>query len=164
MKSLRLLLQRLADAGLEFVVIGGFAGVLHGSSYVTRDLDICAVMSPENFAKLRQALSDLNPVHRMTPKKLSFLHHPGDDSRLLNVHLETDAGAVDVLGDVLGIGAYEELVQNSIEIPLFGRTCRVISLEALIKAKEAVGREKDLLVAKELQAIAAKRKAAAESG
>ena len=46
MKSLHVLLQRFADAGLEFVVVGGFAGVLHGSAYVTVDLDICAVMSP----------------------------------------------------------------------------------------------------------------------
>ena len=158
MKSLHLLLQRLTDAGLEFVVIGGFAGVLHGSSYVTQDLDICALMNAENIVKLRRALADLHPVRRMTPKKLSFLDHPAADRRLLNVYIGTDAGTVDVLGDVLGIGGYEKLVQNSIEISLFGRTCRIISLEALIKAKEAVGREKDLLVAKELRAIAAKRK------
>jgi hypothetical protein len=37
--SLHDLLKRFADAGLEFVVVGGFAGVLHGSSYVTNDLD-----------------------------------------------------------------------------------------------------------------------------
>lgn len=48
MKGLHLLLQRFADAGLEFVVVGGFAGVLHGSSYVTDDLDICAVLTGEN--------------------------------------------------------------------------------------------------------------------
>jgi hypothetical protein len=121
-------------------------------------------MSPENIAILRKALSDLHPVHRMTPQKLSFLDHPGDDRRPLNVNIGTDAGTVDVLGDVLGIGGYEELLRNSIEIPLFGRTCRVISLEALIKAKEAVGREKDLIVAKELRAIAAKRQSGHESG
>lgn len=48
MQSLSHLLQRLADSGVDFVVIGGFAGVLHGSALVTRDLDICAVLSPEN--------------------------------------------------------------------------------------------------------------------
>ena len=79
MKSLHLLLQRFADAGLEFVVVGGFAGVLHGSSYVTNDLDICAVMSPETIAKLRETLADLKPVHRMTHKKLSFLKYPPAD-------------------------------------------------------------------------------------
>lgn len=158
MKSLHHLLQRFADAGLEFVVVGGFAGVLHGSAYVTEDLDICAVMSPENIAKLRSALADLKPVHRMTHKKLSFLEHPPVGQPLANVYLETEAGIVDVLGSVLGIGAYDELVRNAIEIPLFGRRCRVISMEDLIKAKEAMGREKDLLTAKELRAIAAKRR------
>ena len=158
MQSLHHLLQRFADAGLEFVVVGGFAGVLHGSSYVTEDLDICAVMSPENIAKLRLALADLKPVHRMTHKKLSFLEHPPAGQPLANVYLETEAGIVDVLGSVLGIGEYDKLVQNAIEIPLFGRRCRVISMDDLIKAKEAMGREKDLLTAKELRAIAAKRR------
>jgi len=45
---------------------------------------------------------------------------------------------------------------NAVEVPLFGRRCRVISLEDLITAKEAMGREKDLLTTKELRAIAAK--------
>lgn len=157
MKSLHVLLQRFADAGLEFVVVGGFAGVLHGSSYVTDDLDICAVMSPETVAKLRATLADLHPVHRMTPMRLSFLEYPPAGQPLANIYLETDAGIVDVLGNVLGIGDYHALVRQAIEVPLFGRKCRVISLEDLIKAKEAMGREKDLLTAKELRAIQAKR-------
>lgn len=161
MQTLRLLLQRLAEAGLDYVVVGGFAGVLHGSSLVTNDLDICAVLSPENVAKLRKALADLHPVHRMTHKKLSFLEHPADGQPLANLYLETDAGIVDVLGNVLGIGDYGRLAKNAVEIPLFGHRCRVISMDDLIKAKEAMGREKDLLTVKELRAIVEKRK---ESG
>lgn len=157
MKELHVLLQRFADAGLDFVVVGGFAGVLHGSAYVTDDLDICAMMSPETVAKLRAALADLHPVHRMTHQRLSFLEHPPAGEPLANVYLETDAGVVDVLGNVMGIGDYQALVRHAIEVPLFGRKCRVISLEGLIRAKEAMGREKDLLVAKELRAIQAKR-------
>jgi hypothetical protein len=41
----------------------------------------------------------------------------------------------------------------SIEIELFGRRCRVISVDDLIQAKEALARDKDLLAAKELRAI-----------
>lgn len=95
----------------------------------------------------------------MTHKKLSFLEHPPTGQPLANVYLETEAGIVDLLGSVLGIGEYGKLVRNAIEIPLFGQRCRVISMEDLITAKEAMGREKDLLTAKELRAIAAKRKA-----
>jgi predicted nucleotidyltransferase len=162
MKSLHTLLQKFADAGLDFVVVGGFAGVLHGSSYVTDDLDVCAAMSSETVSKLRAALEDLHPIHRMTHQRLSFLEHPPEGQPLANVYLETDAGVVDVLGSVMGIGDYHALAKNAIEVPLFGRKCRVISLEDLIKAKEAMGREKDLLTAKELRAIAAKRHATKE--
>jgi len=157
MKPLHLLLQRFADAGLEFVVVGGFAGVLHGSSYVTDDLDICALLTAENLGKLRTALADLHPVHRITHKKLSFMEYPPAGQAVANLYLETDAGVVDVLGTILGLGDFEALRRNAVEIPLFGRRCRVISLEDLIKAKEAMGREKDLLTAKELRAIAVKR-------
>ena len=76
MQSLSNLLQRLAKSGVDFVVIGGFAGVLHGSSLVTRDLDICAVLTAENIERLRQALKDLHPHHRLTPQHLSFLQTP----------------------------------------------------------------------------------------
>jgi len=158
MISLHLILRRLADAGFEFVVVGGYAAVLHGSAYVTNDLDICAVLSPENIGRLRAALGDMHPVHRMTPGKLSFLEDPVEGQAVMNLYLETDGGVVDVLGSVLGIGDYPRLVENAIEVELFGRKCRLMSLADLIAAKEALGREKDLLTAKELRAIAAKRR------
>ncbi len=41
---------------------------------------------------------------------------------------------------------------------MFGRACHVISLDDLIRAKETLGREKDLLAVKELRAIRAKMK------
>jgi predicted nucleotidyltransferase len=157
MHHLHQLLQRLADAQFEFVVIGSYAGVLHGSSLVTNNLEICAMLSPENIAKLRTVLADLHPVHRMKHRKLSFLDAPPAGTSLANLYLETDAGIVDVLTNVLGIGDYTRLRQSATEFPLFGRRCAVISLEDLIAAKVAVGREKDLLAVKELRAIAAKR-------
>lgn len=158
MKSLRLLIERFTEAGLEFVVVGGYAGVLYGSAFVTDDLDLCAVLTPENLQKLRTALADLHPVHRMTHKRLSFLTYPPAGQPVANLYLETDAGIVDLLSGILGVGDYAALQQNAVEIMLFGRKCRVIGLEDLIKAKEAFGRERDLLMAKELRAIAAKRR------
>jgi hypothetical protein len=70
------LLERLASSGIEFVIIGGYASVLHGSSIVTRDLDICAVLTSETIERLRETLKDLNPRHRMTADELSFLRVP----------------------------------------------------------------------------------------
>lgn len=160
--SLSQLLQRLAESGVDFVVVGGFAGVLHGSALVTRDLDICAVLTPENVERLRVALNDLNPRHRMTPQRLSFLREPRPGVSVNNLYLQTDWGVVDILSSILGLGDFEALKANSERFEIGGKTCRLISLPDLVRAKEAMGREKDLLAAKELRAIAAMR--ARESG
>lgn len=157
MQNLTRLLERLAEAGVDFVIVGGFAAVTHGSSYLTRDVDICAVLTPQNVARLRQALADWNPRHRMTPRKLSFLDHPVGDQPLKNLYLETDHGVVDILSSVLGVGDYHRLVSQADQVEVNGRTYSVMSLRDLVQAKEALGREKDLLTAKELRAIAAKR-------
>ena len=93
----------------------------------------------------------------MTHEKLSFLEHPAPGLPLNNLYLETDDGIIDILSFVLGVGDFARLKERAVEIQLFGRTCAVISLDDLIAAKQAVGREKDLLAVKELRAIAAKR-------
>jgi predicted nucleotidyltransferase len=155
MHKLHLLLNRLADAGVEFVVVGGYAAVIYGSAYVTDDVDVCAVLSPENIEKIRAALGDLHPVHRQTHRRLSFIDHPAPGQGLQNRYLETDDGIIDILSSVHGIGDFARLKSRAVEVPLFGRKCAVISLEDLITAKEAVGRERDLLTVKEFRAIAA---------
>ena len=151
------LLQRIADTGIDFVIVGGFAAVTHGASYLTRDIDLCLVLSPENVERLRNALADLNPRHRMTPQRLSFLTHPSPGQAVQNLHLQTDAGVVDMLSSVLGVGDFARLKSNADELVVDGRTYRVMSLSDLIASKEALGREKGLLTAKELRALAAKR-------
>lgn len=149
-----LLLQRLAEAGVEFVVIGGYAAVLHGSAYLTNDVDVCAVLSPANVERIRQALADLKPVHRQTHRRLSFLDYPPAGQPVNNLYLETEQGIIDILSDVLGVGDFRRLRERAKIVPLFGHSVAVISLEDLIAAKEAVGREKDKLTANELRCIA----------
>ena len=153
MSELNRLLQRLCDADIDFVIVGGFAATLHGSSLVTRDLDVCAILSNENLEKLREALRDLQPTHRMTPQKLSFLDNPDPGVEVRNLYLRTDLGPVDVLSSILGVGDFDRVRAASIQVELFGRSCRVISLDDLIAAKEALGRDKDVLAAKELRAV-----------
>jgi hypothetical protein len=139
------------------VVVGGFAGVLHGSALVTRDLDICAVLTPENIGRLREALKDLNPRHRMTPQRLSFLQVPRPGETVNNLYLQTDWGVVDILSSISGLGDFESIRANSETFEIAGKECRLISLPDLVRAKESMGREKDILAAKELRAIAAMR-------
>lgn len=52
------LIARRSDSGFKFVLIGGYAAVTHGSSQVTRDLDVCAVLTSENLERLRHALAE----------------------------------------------------------------------------------------------------------
>ena len=158
MQDFSRLLQRLADSGLDFVIVGGYAAVTHGSAYVTRDLDICALLSSENVEKLRCTLADWHPKHRMTPQRLSFLEHPPTGTPVKNLCLQTDVGVVDILSSILGVGEFEQLVARAETLEVEGRSYRVISLDDLIRSKEALGRERDLLTAKELRAIAAKRR------
>lgn len=153
MAQLNSLIERLCDANIDFVIVGGFAGMLHGSTLVTRDLDVCIVLSPDNVARLREALRDLQPRHRLSTQKLSFLDSPEPGVALKNLYLETDLGPIDFLGSILGIGDFGRVRSASIEIELFGRRCRVISIEDLIQAKQALGREKDLIAVRELRAI-----------
>lgn len=152
------LIQRLCDAKLDFVIVGGFAGILHGSALVTRDLDICAVLSPENVAKLRETLRDLHPTHRQTPQRLSFLDNPEPGAQIKNLYLGTTLGAVDILGSIKGVGDYARVREASVEVDIFGCRCRVISIEDLIRAKESLARPKDLLAANELRAILEQKK------
>jgi hypothetical protein len=77
--KLNQLIERLCDADSDFVIVGGFAGMLHGSTLVTRDLDVCTVLSSETITKLRETFRDLQPKHRFTTQKFYFLdnHEPG---------------------------------------------------------------------------------------
>ena len=42
----------LAEADVEFVLVGGLAAVIHGSAHVTYDLDVCYGRSPANIERL----------------------------------------------------------------------------------------------------------------
>jgi len=155
--ELNRLLQRLCDADIEFVIVGGFAAMLHGSSMLTRDLDVCAVLTDSNVARLRDVFRDLRPTHRLLPQRLSFLDNPQPGVPLSNVYLQTDLGPLDILGSITGVGEFDDVRKNAVEFELFGRKVFVMSLDDLVRAKETLGREKDRLTARELRAILEKR-------
>ncbi len=151
------ILHTLVRGNVEFVVIGGFAATLHGSAQITRDVDICMRLGAEEVSQLRKALAELRPLHRMTNPRLSFLVHPNFKAEMKNLYLLTDAGVLDVLTEVAGVGTFAEVVKHAHVDEVEGVPVRILSLLDLITCKETVGRDKDLLVAKELRAIAALR-------
>ena len=156
------LLKALYDQELEFVIIGGAAAVLHGSAYVTGDLDICYSREKENLKRLATALASFDPSLRGAPKDLPFQLDADSLKSGLN-SLTTDLGDLDLLGEVVGLGGYADVLAFSEELELFGMRCKILTLEGLIKSKQAVGRAKDLRLLPELEALLEIRKSEKKS-
>ncbi len=71
--------------------------------------------------------------------------------------MKTDFGILDCLGEVLGVGSYDEVQSHSIVLDLPIGPCRILDLQTLIKAKEAMGRPHDLVTVQHLRAVQAMR-------
>jgi predicted nucleotidyltransferase len=147
------LLKRLDACNVEFVIVGGVAGVLYGSSLVTRDLDICAPLTLDNLARILNALSGLSPAFRMTLDKKPFSGTPEKYLGYRNLYLGTAWGQLDILSEITGLGDYPAVFQHTIEVDLAGIRCRLLSLEALIVAKKSLNRPRDRQAVIELEAI-----------
>jgi hypothetical protein len=149
------LLQRLTRAGIDFVIVGGYASIVHGCNYVTQDIDICCVFTPENLLPLQKALADLHPVHRMTPKRQPLKLTEKNASQFNNLYLDTDLGRLDCLSTIKGLGDYTKVKQVSVPIDVEGMRLYVLTIEALIKTKKAMNRPRDRETIRQLEAIKA---------
>lgn len=155
----RALLRVLDAAGVDYVVVGGVAAALQGSSYLTKDLDICYRRVAENIESLVSAIVPLHPrlrVHGMEDQEASALPFTLDVKafeRCVNLTLTTDHGPLDLLGEVKGLESYDDLLRRSEARELDGRHIRVLDLEGLIVVKRAAGRGKDLALIPELEAL-----------
>ncbi len=152
MQNLSELLRRLIESEVEFVLVGGFAAVAHGATLVTRDVDICCRFNEANLMRIQRALAGLHPVHR-SRQDLPLALTREQCANLRNLYLRTDLGALDCLGEVLGIGDFEAALKNSVEVELPYGNCRILDIDALIRAKEAMGRDHDKITVKYLREI-----------
>lgn len=157
MQNLSELTRRLIDAGVEFVLVGGFAAAAHGVTLLTRDVDICCRFDMPNLMRIQTALAGLHPVHRSRPD-LPLELTPDECARLKNLYLRTDFGPLDCLGEVLGVGNFDEVLAHSIELKLPFGPCRILDLESLIRAKEAMNRDHDRVSVRQLREIQNRRK------
>lgn len=149
------LMEALCDAAVEFVVVGGVALVSRGGSRLTQDLDVVYHRSPDNLARVVAALAPLRPRLRGAPPELPFFFDVRSLRSGLNFTLVTDAGELDLFGELPGLGGYDDARAHAGRLPLFGRDVLVLDLDGLEKAKRAAGRAKDLL---DLEMIAALRR------
>ncbi len=147
------ILQLLSDHGVEFIIIGGAAAIVHGSSRLTQDLDVVYRRSQENIARLSNAFQEQNPYLRGAPPGLPFQWSEATIRMRLNFTLQTNLGDLNLLGEMTGGGNYEDIVDHTFEIEVFGIRCLCLDLETLIHVKRAAGRPKDLETIAELEAI-----------
>jgi len=147
------LLRRLVGAGVDFVIVGGYAGVVHGCTLVTQDVDICCNFTPGNLLALQKAIADLHAVHRMTPGRQPLELTAENASQFRNLYLDTDLGHLDCLSEIEGLGGYDEVAKASQTIEIDGLPLRVLTIDALITAKEAMNRPRDREAVRQLRAI-----------
>ena len=150
------LIVALTEAGVEFVVVGGAAAVLHGAPVTTVDLDVVHRRTPENVERLLAVLAALEGTYRapaspdLRPTAELLL---GRGQNLLSTKL----GPLDLLCVLHDQRGYEELLPRTELMTDERATIRVLDLDSLIEVKAEMNRAKDRLVLPILLALRARK-------
>jgi hypothetical protein len=122
---------------------------------VTDDVDICYDLAGDNVTRLASVLKQWHAYPRGIEPGLSFFM----DLRQVRITpiltLTTDEGFIDVLDGVKGVGGFAECRRRSVQVSAFDIRFRVLDLRALIDAKKATRRPKDIDQLPELEALLA---------
>jgi hypothetical protein len=139
------LLAALGRHHVDYVLIGGLAATLHGSSALTNDADICPDPSPENLERLAAALGEMDARIRSDrdPEGVPFSVDVESLRRVSLVNLTTRFGDFDIAFQPAGNHGYDDLVQRATDIAIEGTIVPVASLADIIRSKETANRPKD---------------------
>jgi hypothetical protein len=139
---------------VDFVVIGGLAGIAQGSVLPSFDLDIAYARDRRNIERLAATLLELGATLRGAPPDVPFTPDAKTIERGMHFTFDTPYGSFDILADPDGAPRYPELVKAAVRAEIDGEQVLVASLDHLIAMKEATGREKDQYMAKEYRTLA----------
>ena len=131
--------------GVDYVLIGGLAAVLHGSTAMTNDADILPDSDPANVERLGAALNDLEARLRVdgNPDGVAFDPHPSLISSMAMLNLTTRCGDLDLTFTPAGLDGYEGVRQRAVTFEIGGIQLQVAALSDIIRSKEAADRPKD---------------------
>jgi hypothetical protein len=138
---------------VDYVVIGGIAATLQGSTTITRDFDICYSRKRANLERLAGALRELEARLRGVEDDVPFRLDAASLRKGLNFTFKTKHGDFDCLGDPGGGFDYQLLLRNADEMDIGGLRVMVASLDDLIRMKRAAGRIKDRIEVENLSAL-----------
>ncbi len=145
----------LAEHGVDYVLIGGLAAVLHGSTALTNDADICPRLTQENLERLSGALEDLEARIRSEadPEGIHFDPHPALLRSVSTLNMTTRCGDLDLTFRPAGLDDFEALSSGAALMDLGGPLVRVAALADIIRSKTAADRPKDRAVLPILRAL-----------
>lgn len=129
---------------MEFIVVGGGAGIAHGLARLIQDVDVVYSRRAENLDRIVRALQDVQPYPRGAPAGLPFLWDARTLGAGLNFTLSTKLGLIDFLGEVTGGGSYEQLLPDTVVSEAYGVPIRYVTLPSHGVQKGAI---RDILAA-----------------
>lgn len=137
--------SELARHQVDYVLIGGLAAVLHGSTALTNDVDIVPRADDANLARLGVALVELDARIRSADSVdgIAFDPHPALLGSMSVLNLTTRCGDLDLALTPSGLEDLDGLWERATVLEIAGCRVRVAALEDIIRSKEAAGRAKD---------------------
>lgn len=138
------ILEVIARHGVRCVVIGGTAAYLQGSPFITEDVDITPQVELDNFARLSDALTELEAKVRAHGTDPVPFNHDGRslmDASIWN--LTTKYGDLDITTQPSGTGGYDDLSRDAVTLDLGAVSISVASLADIVRSKATADRDKD---------------------
>jgi hypothetical protein len=131
-------IQALNNNDVDYMLVGGYAVILHGYSRTTGDMDIWVNRTSDNYIKLIAAFNEFKmPVFDMTEE--NFLNHLDWDV----FRYGRKPVAIDIMTKMGGLN-FNECYEMCKEYNDEGLLIKLVHYNDLIKAKKASGRHKDL--------------------
>ena len=146
--SFEKLLVLLADARIEFVLVGGLAVTLQGYVRFTEDVDILIESSLGNVTKLLEVLGNFGEgfANELSPDDFT------EEEGAIRIVEEVEQCQIDVF-TVMSGRKFADVAEDADVFDLRGREIRYASKKALIGWKEKSVREKDKLDALALRRL-----------
>jgi predicted nucleotidyltransferase len=134
--------EALARARLEAILIGNAAAAIHGAPVTTLDVDFMIRPTPQNLSKMKKFADHLDAVILRPYYPVSALYRVVNDERGLQV---------DFMTRIHGVKSFNSLRSRAEDFTIGGRALRVATLADIIASKRAVGRPRDRAVLEILQ-------------
>ncbi len=129
-------LDALQKERVDYVLIGGFAIVLHGATRFTQDIDIFVKTTEENIVRLRNALNSV--FHDESINEITL---PEINNYDVIRYGTNDDFSIDIIGKLGEAFSYEDVAYK--EVFVEGKKIRLATIESLYKLKEKTYRAID---------------------